>query len=94
MQADHTPLDILVLNEKGKPERPWLTIILDNYSRAVAGYFLSFQDPSAIQTSLVLQQAISKKATLIGKYVVCLKLSIPIREVISLQIIWSKLLLI
>lgn len=31
-----------------------------------------------------------KKATLIGKYVVYLKLSIPITEVISLQIIWSK----
>lgn len=43
-QADHTPLDIMVLNEKGKPERPWLTIILDDYSRAVAGYFLTFQD--------------------------------------------------
>ncbi|WP_255257275.1 MULTISPECIES: helix-turn-helix domain containing protein [unclassified Bacillus (in: firmicutes)] len=25
-QADHTPLDIIVLNEKGKPERPWLTM--------------------------------------------------------------------
>lgn len=61
-QADHTPLDILVLNEKGKPERPWLTIILDDYSRAVAGYFLSFQAPSAIQTSLVLHQAIWKKS--------------------------------
>lgn len=61
-QADHTPLDIIVLNEKGKPERPWLTIILDDYSRAVAGYFLSFQDPSAIQTSLVLHQAIWRKS--------------------------------
>lgn len=60
-QADHTPLDIIVLNEKGKPERPWLTIILDDYNRAVAGYFLTFQDPSAIHTSLVLHQAIWRK---------------------------------
>ena len=59
-QADHTPLDILVLNEKGKPERPWLTIILDDYSRAVAGYFLSFQAPSAIQTSLVLHLFVAR----------------------------------
>ncbi len=44
-QADHTPLDIIVLNEKGKPERPWLTIILDDYSRAVAGYFFNFSRP-------------------------------------------------
>lgn len=61
-QADHTPLDILVLNERGKPQRPWLTIILDDYSRAVSGYFLSFQEPSAIQTALVLHQAIWKKS--------------------------------
>jgi putative transposase len=61
-QADHTPLDIVVLNEKGKPERPWLTIILDDYSRAVAGHFLTFQAPSAIHTSLVLHQAIWKKS--------------------------------
>lgn len=60
-QADHTPLDIIVLNEKGKPERPWLTIILDDYSRAVAGYYLSFENPSAIHTSLVLHQAIWRK---------------------------------
>ncbi|PEU07432.1 MULTISPECIES: hypothetical protein, partial [unclassified Bacillus (in: firmicutes)] len=39
-------------------ERPWLTIILDDYSRAVAGYFLTFENPSAIHTSLVLHQAI------------------------------------
>lgn len=72
-QADHTPLDIIVLNEKGKPERPWLTIILDDYSRAVAGYFLTFENPSAIHTSLVLHQAIWKKAIPIGKYVGFLK---------------------
>ncbi|MGE7687311.1 DDE-type integrase/transposase/recombinase [Peribacillus simplex] len=63
-QADHTLLDILVLNEKGQPERPWLTIILDDYSRAVVGYFLTFQAPSAIQTALALHQAIWHKRNL------------------------------
>lgn len=61
-QADHTPLDILVLNEKGNPERTWLTIISDDYSRAVAGYFSTFENPSAINTSLVLHQAIWRKS--------------------------------
>ncbi|WP_102335249.1 Mu transposase C-terminal domain-containing protein [Salimicrobium jeotgali] len=61
-QADHTPLDIMVLNEKGEPERPWLTIILDDYSRAVAGYFVTFQAPTAIHTALVLHQAIWRKS--------------------------------
>ncbi len=61
-QADHTELDILVLDEQGKPARPWLTVIIDDYSRAVAGYFLSLQAPSALQTALALRQAIWRKA--------------------------------
>jgi hypothetical protein len=37
-QADHTELDIMVLDETGRPVRPWLTVILDDRSRAIAGY--------------------------------------------------------
>jgi putative transposase len=61
-QADHCLLDIWVLDPSGKPRRPWLSVILDDYSRAVAGYLLSFQSPSALQTSLALRQAIWRKA--------------------------------
>ncbi len=60
-QADHSLLDIWLLNEKDQPDRPWLTIIIDDYSRAIAGYYLSFDSPSAIQTSLALHQAIWPK---------------------------------
>jgi putative transposase len=60
-QADHTELDILVRDDDGKTRRPWLTIVLDDYSRAVAGYLLSFEPPSAIQTALALRQAIWRK---------------------------------
>jgi putative transposase len=60
-QADHTPLDIRVLDERGQPARPWLTIILDDYSRVVAGYALSLHAPSSIQTALALRQAIWRK---------------------------------
>lgn len=61
-QADHTELDILVKDEEDKPRRPWLTIILDDYSRAVGGYMLFFSAPSAIQTALALRQAIWRKS--------------------------------
>jgi putative transposase len=60
-QADHTELDILIKDDNGSPRKPWLTIILDDYSRAVAGYFLSLASPSAMQTSLALRQAIWRK---------------------------------
>lgn len=60
-QADHTELDVWLKDGRGQPEKPWLTIILDDYSRAVAGYALSFSAPSAIQTALALRQAIWRK---------------------------------
>jgi putative transposase len=60
-QADHTPLDLWILDEQGQPARPWLTVILDDYSRAVAAYRVSFQAPSALQTALTLRDAIWRK---------------------------------
>ena len=45
-QADHTELDVMILDEAGKPARPWLTVILDDHSRAVAGYTVFLGDPT------------------------------------------------
>ena len=61
-QADHSELDVFVKDGEGKPRKPWLTIVLDDYSRAVAGYMLFFGAPSAIQTALALRQAIWRKS--------------------------------
>jgi putative transposase len=61
-QADHTLLDMWVRREDGPPVRPWLSVIMDDYSRAIAGFGLSFQAPSALQTALILRQAIWRKS--------------------------------
>jgi putative transposase len=60
-QADHTLLDILLTDEHGHARKPWLTVILDDYSRAVAGYMVAFEAPSALHTALALRQAIWRK---------------------------------
>ncbi len=60
-QVDHTLLDIWILDEKENPVRPWLTVIIDDYSRAIAGYYISLDAPSALQTALALRQAIWRK---------------------------------
>lgn len=60
-QADHTLLDLWLRNDQKQPERPWLTVVMDDYSRAIAGYYLSFSAPSAYQTTLALRQAIWRK---------------------------------
>jgi putative transposase len=56
-QADHTRLDVLVLDANGEAVRPWLTIIMDDYSRAVAGYTIFLEAPTTLQTALALRQA-------------------------------------
>lgn len=61
-QADHTLLDILVLGADGTPVRPWLSVVIDDHSRAIAACRLSTAAPSALQTALVLREAIWRKA--------------------------------
>jgi putative transposase len=60
-QADHTWLDLMVLDQAGRPARPWLTVILDDHSRAVPGYTVFLGDPSMLQTALAFRQAIWRK---------------------------------
>ena len=60
-QSDHTELDILIVGADGKPDRPWLTTVMDDYSRAICGYMVFSGAPSAINTALALRQAIWRK---------------------------------
>ncbi len=68
-QADHTPFDILLIRPDGAAAKPWLTTVIDDHSRAVAGYFLSFEAPCALHTSLALRQAIWRKED--SRWIVC-----------------------
>lgn len=60
-QADHKLLDIRILDARRQPFKPWLTAIVDDYSRAVPGYFIGFEPPSSVRVALALRQAISRK---------------------------------
>jgi putative transposase len=60
-QCDHCWLNIWLRTPDGRSARPYLTVILDEYSRMVVGYRLSFERPSAYTTGLVLRQAILGK---------------------------------
>jgi len=61
-QVDHTLLDIAVLDKSGTTARPWLTVVLDDHSRAVAGYTVFIGSPTAEQTALALHQAVNRKS--------------------------------
>ena len=60
-QADHTLLDLLILDEAGKPARPWLTTVVDDHSRAIAGYSVFLGAPCVLNTCLALRHAIWRK---------------------------------
>ncbi|MBZ0185471.1 MAG: transposase family protein, partial [Candidatus Obscuribacterales bacterium] len=61
-QADHKELDVTVLGPDGNPCRPWLTAIIDDFSRAVPGYYIGIEAPSILRTALAFRQAIWKKS--------------------------------
>ena len=60
-QADHTLLDVMLLDSRGRHARPWLTVVFDDHARAVAGYTVFFGAPGAEQTALAFHQAVTRK---------------------------------
>lgn len=61
-QCDHTPADILVVDQQGDIlGRPTLTTIVDTYSRCIMGIYIGLSYPSAAVTCLALRHAILPK---------------------------------
>jgi putative transposase len=61
-QCDPTKIDVLVVDQAGEVlGRPWLTIIVDTYSRCLMGLHLGFDAPSAQVVGLALRHAILPK---------------------------------
>jgi putative transposase len=63
VQMDHTPMDIIVVDEEDrKPiNRPYLTIIIDVFSRMVLGFAIYLEKPSAFTSGLAISHAILTK---------------------------------
>ena len=63
VEADHTPLPLFVVDDVDRLPlgRPTLTVILDYYSRAALGFYISFYDPSTLSFFQALKYAIFPK---------------------------------
>jgi putative transposase len=51
VQIDHTEIDIIVVDERTRspmPNRPWLTLAIDVFSRVVTGFHVSMNAPSRV----------------------------------------------
>ncbi|MBT9313803.1 DDE-type integrase/transposase/recombinase [Leptothoe kymatousa TAU-MAC 1615] len=61
-QCDHTRADVLLVDQYGELlSRPWLTTVIDTYSRCIMGINLGFDAPSSQVVALALRHAILPK---------------------------------
>lgn len=69
-QIDHTRADVILVDDEYREElgRPWITMVIDIYSRMVAGFYVSFETPGYFGTGQALYNAITPKEKLKEKY--------------------------
>lgn len=63
VQIDHTPMDVIVVDEHDRQpiDRPWLTIVIDVFSRMVLGFAIYLEKPSAFTSGLAIAHAVLPK---------------------------------
>ncbi|MGC7405389.1 Mu transposase C-terminal domain-containing protein [Pandoraea pneumonica] len=63
VEVDHTPLDVLVIDAQTGLllGRPWITVMIDGYSRMIVGIHISFRNPSVRSVLRCLKHAILPK---------------------------------
>lgn len=64
VQADHTQADVYVDLGIGVLVRPWVTLLIDSFSKAILGFWLSPDSPSAQTVMDALRMAIMPKNTI------------------------------
>jgi len=68
VEMDHSPLKIVVGTEAGPIGQPWLTLLIDYYSRMVVGFCLGFEPPSYAVIMEALRHGILPKTYLKERY--------------------------
>lgn len=65
VEIDHTPLDVFARSDDPLCEyvgRPWLSIVVDVFTRCVLGIHIGFEPPSALSVALCLTHAVLPKS--------------------------------
>lgn len=70
LEVDHTPLDLIIIDEDTALPlgRPWLSVAIDRYSRAIMGFYISFNEPSSFSVLQCLKRAILPKDEWLSNY--------------------------
>lgn len=69
VQVDHTPVDIILVDDIHRQAigRPWLTLLIDVFSRMVLGFYISFDPPGNLSLGLCLTHAFLAKEKWLAK---------------------------
>lgn len=69
VEIDHTRLDIVLVDEVHRLAigRPWITLAIDDYSRVVLGFYISFDPPGALSVGMCLAHALLPKEVWLSK---------------------------
>lgn len=69
VEIDHTIADVMLVEEGTRKElgRPWVTFLIDVYSRMILGFYISFDAPGAFGTGRAIVHAMLPKETWLGE---------------------------
>lgn len=69
VQVDHTPVDLILVDDIHRQPigRPWLTLLIDVFSRMVLGFYISFDPPGNLALGLCLAHAFLPKEKWLAK---------------------------
>lgn len=70
VQIDHTPLDIIVVDDIDREPigRPWITLAVDVFSRTIPGFYISLDPPGDISVGLCIAHSILPKDEWLAKH--------------------------
>lgn len=70
VQIDHTQFDVILLDDIYRLPigKPWVTLIIDVYSRMVLGYYISPDRPNSMSVGLCIASAILPKEKTLAKF--------------------------
>lgn len=70
VQMDHTLVDIILVDDVHRKPlgRPWLTVIIDMYSRVILGYYLSLHAPSTLSVACAIYHAALPKHAFLKRF--------------------------
>ena len=70
VQIDHTKIDLNIVDEIYRQiiGRPWITVLIDVYSRMIIGFYLTLDPPGDMSVGLSISRSVQRKELLLAKY--------------------------